>query len=539
MPWKRIGKCVFKTTKSGKKKEKEGCSDTIPMAKKYLKALYANADDVSEQVDGYLDEIVLSEARFKDVKAKYAQYDDMVDGTRDEIKKKIGDKGVSKYLLYVMRETHKMFDEPETEDEVLDDQDDMIPVIDNLIDIIAKYEKNISRIDQKDIYKLNASQLEQLVDNLGKSSTQKKKETKGKVHNESVLIYEDDDVLAVRPLTTEASNYYGMGTKWCISATECENFFDQYTIDGKAFVMLLLKNNQRSPDDIIKSKFGKVALEFNSDGAYIRAWDSPDVTMNLKKLMYAVSVNMYDEVVKDDRSKNVKQLLDYIIDKGSENIIKQPTPNPKIEIVKKIRKLKDEYESKMKDATLVLDIVDTDIDYFTTFRVPLHRDFKPAKTGKEDSENIRKLENYLRGTYFPRIGVGVVDFVDIRPNKEDDGYHVLLDISDTILKDEREYQEHLNKMMILQKNFKKVAKDIEKFLSSLGYFQDEEKTKAASDKLAKIDAADGTDPVNEVNDYFEELLKTEMDRRIEKMTIKEWLDPDIPAPWDEDYEDKK
>ena len=539
MPWKRIGKCVFKTTKSGKKKEKEGCSDTIPMAKKYLKALYANADDVSEQVDGYLDEIVLSEARFKDVKAKYAQYDDMVDGTRDEIKKKIGDKGVSKYLLYVMREVHSMFDEPETEDEVLDEQDDMIPVIDNLIDIIAKYEKNISRIDQKDIYKLNASQLEQLVDNLGKSSSQKKKETKGKVHNESVLIYEDDDVLAVRPLTTEASNYYGMGTKWCISATECENFFDQYTIDGKAFVMLLLKNNQRSPDDVIKSKFGKVALEFNSDGAYIRAWDSPDATMDLKKLMYAVSVNMYDEVVKDDRSKNVKQLLDHIIDKGSKNIVKQPTPNPKIEIVKKIRKLKDEYESKMKDARLVLEIVDTDIDYFTTFRVPLHRDFKPAKTGKEDSENIRKLENYLRGTYFPRIGVGVVDFIDIRPNNEDDGYHVLLDISDTILKDEREYQEHLNKMMILQKNFKKVTKDIEKFLSSLGYFQDKEKIKSAADKIAKIDAADGTDPVNEVNDYFEELLKTEIDRRIEKMTIEEWLDPDIPAPWDEDYEDKK
>ena len=534
MPWKRFGKCVFKTTKSGEKKEKEGCSDSVPMAKKYLKALYANADDVSEQVDGYLDEIVLSEARFKDVKAKYAQYDDMVDGTRDEIKKKIGDKGVSKYLLYVMREIHRMFDEPETEDEVLDEQDDMIPVIDDLIDMIAKYEKNISRIDQKDIYQLNAAELEKLVNNLGKSSTQQKKETKGKIHKESVLIHYDDDVLAVRPLTTDASNYYGMGTRWCISATECENFFDQYTIDGKAFVMLMLKNNQRSPDDVIKSKFGKVALEYNSDGAYIRAWDSPDVTMDLKKLTYAMSVNMYDEVVKDDRLLNVKRLLNNIIDKGSKNIVDQPTPNPKIEIVKKIRKLKDEYESKMKDARLVLDIVDTDIDYFTTFRVPLHRDFKPAKTGKEDSENIRKLENYLRGTYFPKIGVGVVDFVDIRPNKEDDGYHVLLDISDTILKDEREYQEHLNKMMILQKNFKKVAKDIEKFLSSLGYFQDEEKTKAAGDKLAKIDAEDGTDPVNE---YFSELIKTDLEKRIDKMTINEWLDPECPAPWDEDYED--
>lgn len=496
----------------------------------------AEAQGLNEEIDEYLNEIILSEAKFKDVKAKYAQYDDMVDGTRDEIKKKIGDKGVSKYLLYVMRETHQMFDEPETEDEVLDELDDMIPVVDNLIDLIAKYEKNISRIDQKDIYKLNASQLEQLVDNLGKSSTQKKKETKGKVHKESVLIYEDDDVLAVRPLTTEASNYYGMGTRWCISATECENFFDQYTIQGKAFVMLMLKNNQRSPDDVIKSKFGKVALEYNADGAYIRAWDSPDVTMDLKKLIYAVSYNMYDQRVKGIRLDNVERLLNNIIDKGSENIVKQPTPNPKIEIVKKIRKLKDEYKSKLKDGILVLDIVDTDIDYFTTFRVPLHRDFEPAKTGKEEMENTRKLEEYLRGKYFPRMGVGVVDFIDIRTNNEDDGYHVLLDISDTILKDEREYQEHLNKMMILQKNFKKVQKDIEKFLSSLGYFQNKEKIKSAADKIAKIDAQDGTDPVNE---YFSELVKTDLEKRIEKMTINEWLDPECPAPWDEDYEDKK
>jgi len=137
-------------------------------------------EGIDKEVNEYLNEIILSEARFKDVKAKYAQYDDMVDGTRDEIKKKIGDKGVSKYLLYVMRETHKMFDEPETEDEVLDDQDNMILVIDDLIDMIAKYEKNISRIDQKDIYQLNVAELEKLVNDLGKSSTQKKKETKGK-----------------------------------------------------------------------------------------------------------------------------------------------------------------------------------------------------------------------------------------------------------------------------------------------------------------------------------------------------------------------
>ena len=48
MPWKRKGKCVFKITKSGGKGKKQGCSKTVAKAKKYVKALYANADDVAE-----------------------------------------------------------------------------------------------------------------------------------------------------------------------------------------------------------------------------------------------------------------------------------------------------------------------------------------------------------------------------------------------------------------------------------------------------------------------------------------------------------
>jgi hypothetical protein len=52
MPYKRIGKCVYK--KQGKKKGKKiGCSSTIPKAKKYLKALYANTDDILEEIKDY------------------------------------------------------------------------------------------------------------------------------------------------------------------------------------------------------------------------------------------------------------------------------------------------------------------------------------------------------------------------------------------------------------------------------------------------------------------------------------------------------
>ena len=56
MPWKRYGKCVYKTkNKKGKTKKvkKQGCSDSVSMAKKYLKALYANTDDIMAEIKDY------------------------------------------------------------------------------------------------------------------------------------------------------------------------------------------------------------------------------------------------------------------------------------------------------------------------------------------------------------------------------------------------------------------------------------------------------------------------------------------------------
>lgn len=53
MPFKRKGKCVFKITKSGSQGKKKGCSTSVAKAKKYVKALYANSDDVMAEVKDY------------------------------------------------------------------------------------------------------------------------------------------------------------------------------------------------------------------------------------------------------------------------------------------------------------------------------------------------------------------------------------------------------------------------------------------------------------------------------------------------------
>ena len=56
MPYKRVDKCVYKKKRDGSQGEKKGCSKTVAMAKKYLKALYAVDEIVREELKKFLQE---------------------------------------------------------------------------------------------------------------------------------------------------------------------------------------------------------------------------------------------------------------------------------------------------------------------------------------------------------------------------------------------------------------------------------------------------------------------------------------------------
>ena len=52
MPYKRVGKCVYKKSNNGELGAKVGCSDSVEKAREYLKALYAAEDgDIKEEKD--------------------------------------------------------------------------------------------------------------------------------------------------------------------------------------------------------------------------------------------------------------------------------------------------------------------------------------------------------------------------------------------------------------------------------------------------------------------------------------------------------
>tara|TARA_R110000822_G_scaffold75065_2_gene180399 strand:+ start:1938 stop:3575 length:1638 start_codon:yes stop_codon:yes gene_type:complete len=89
--------------------------------------------------------------------------------------------------------------------------------------------------------------------------------------------------LVVRPLSKEASCHWGMGTKWCISATKSQNYFDQYTREGAAFFFLLAKRKEIDP------AYKKIAVVLDSEGEFEEYFDTEDNNISLQEFITAVS----------------------------------------------------------------------------------------------------------------------------------------------------------------------------------------------------------------------------------------------------------
>ena len=204
--------------------------------------------DFNELWKSYLNEkkefSLLLEAKVKDIKKKYPNWNKsgLIDKARSSIEDVLGPKGVSKYLMYWTREMEANFglEKGDSELEEVTGEDGK-EVSDVLLDLIFKFQKNQARLEEKDIYKYTSDKLQNAMESLGLSSKEKRKKQKEEAMEGSEIVYDDNDIFAVRPYKEKASCYYGQRTRWCISATESRNYFNDYTKDGKAFVMLRME----------------------------------------------------------------------------------------------------------------------------------------------------------------------------------------------------------------------------------------------------------------------------------------------------------
>jgi hypothetical protein len=147
-----------------------------------------------------------------------------------------------------------------------------------LVDTLNTFLKYKDRLEIKDINKYSSKED---VDRAIHGAIEKGSK-KEKLYN-AELVYEDEKVKVVIPLTHEASRHYGTGTNWC-TATANSSYFDEYKMKGKLFYILPKDGEDKYA---IFSYF-----KFNStDEQKMEGFDDKDTSTNPEEIIKKFGLN--------------------------------------------------------------------------------------------------------------------------------------------------------------------------------------------------------------------------------------------------------
>lgn len=146
-----------------------------------------------------------------------------------------------------------------------------------------------NKVQNKDIYSYKS--IEELEEVVKEASTKLSgvEQRKQKKQN-AKLIHKDGRFTIIQPLDERASCYYGYGTKWCISATQSQNYYDNYAGEGIEFIFIIDKQP-------IEKKYEKVAVAFHPEKPIaVELFDAEDSKLSLKTFMSLYPEHIYDVV---------------------------------------------------------------------------------------------------------------------------------------------------------------------------------------------------------------------------------------------------
>ena len=177
---------------------------------------------------------------------------------------------------------------------------------------------------------------------LAKREEEERSRASEQAKEESEVIHDDDKFIVIRPTSEHASCYYGRGAKWCISATEFPNMFDQYTQDGLVFYFVIDKTRDNS--DPLK----RVAWQGNSGGFHMW-WDAPNNQISRRAAEH--QFNETDAALGKD-----------IIAKMEEHL-ESNLPDGVAVVEEKVQEILEDFESKTTSRTSLYADVDSDEGY--------------------------------------------------------------------------------------------------------------------------------------------------------------------------------
>ena len=208
--------------------------------------------------------------------------------------------GNQKYALWIAKmlnnEAHRMIKSVEKERFAVADYLDSVKAgVTSTIQTIQRNLANYHKLTQKNLIEKDINKFGNPPDwahavyraNKELEEREQMKAMEKKAKSESDVISSGDDYMIVRPRSKEGSCYYGQGTKWCISATKSQNYFNEYTGEGKGFYFVFFHHLPQ--DDTMK----KMALVFEPGyDEPSEVYDATDDEVGMDGLREAVEENL-------------------------------------------------------------------------------------------------------------------------------------------------------------------------------------------------------------------------------------------------------
>lgn len=392
---------------------------------------------------------LLIEGKLSDAKKKFNDLEEQgfIEVLRELLEERLGPRSIPKYIMWASKQLNIQREQENSAYNFLKNKALVIA------DSLAFFENNQDRMPEKDINKYNSlSSLVADVRQTGASQTQIKKQEKETAREGSEIVYDDNDIFAVRPYTEDASCYYGKNTRWCISATDSKNYFDQYTSDRKGFVMV--RFNNIAEDDPLR----RLAMVFDSEGYLEEVFDARDEGHGSDIVEEAISKN--NPSLDGEQAAELAEELEAA---GSDNIASTP-PDPSAGFEAQAEKVEEEYRDSIKHAYYNYDI--EEYMYFSggfEFEFDLDR-FEDAEYQLPNYFSDRELEDALRD----KGNLYGIDDIDISETTGTVDIRVMLSAHDYEPNPDG-YDSFLSELSSMDDNYADLKRIVERYLVKEGY----------------------------------------------------------------------
>lgn len=302
---------------------------------------------------------LLAEGKKDDAKkiAPIASSFGTIDTMVNQLRMLFGDKGVAKYIMFCAREIEEVYKNNYYKNDrgTYSQRPDAGYVsltrnFEEILGAVREFHTVQNRLEQKDINKYTLRSLRRTIDNLPESETARKKRLrdKGEAERNSELVYNKNGIMAVRPLTTQASCYFGHNprlTTWCISTKSKRNYFDEYTTEeGKAFVIVRFFGIPEGDRDHI------ITMQFSGPGEpeFEMFWDAPNKAQNPDDLFRVVRDHVEGMFPDEEESWEdlAQELHDALYQEAEKAVFDNPPPDPAEVIEPKCEAVENAFNEK-------------------------------------------------------------------------------------------------------------------------------------------------------------------------------------------------